>query len=394
MTGLQRSLSQLLKAFKGDVIMLTRLVADFLRAFLDLPGDSVEINSGTIILSRVRLRPDAVDGVLFLLGFPWTAPLTLVEATVDSLKIQLPSITNITTHHASVEIEGVNLVFCPQDAESDPSLGCRDRAASLLAFTRSSGLKKQLALLLSNALVTVRSVSVLLRPAPTAPVGLRVAIERITSYSTDESWNNAMNPDLKCTRRVVALSNLSLFAEGVAGPCFAEDVSSTLKITVLVEEDGLDVAAVLETSPLRLSVPASHALLLMDMFNSAFSSLLRRAGLPPQPLFLPRFPVEEVDDGTGFLCGVTTGGSTLAFHSLINGVTDITFHCDAGEVWYAQGLHTLVRDVVCTRVRTLTYCVHPAVSDRNCYGHTATVQLVCVSRRLSPHSHSCDAYNR
>lgn len=92
---------------------MSRLLTEFLGTWIhNPPKENIDIQTrkGILALNDLRLREDAVDGLLFLLGFPWASPLRVLHGTVASVVLDLP-LTSMKSKPTNVTVEGVDIVL-------------------------------------------------------------------------------------------------------------------------------------------------------------------------------------------------------------------------------------------------------------------------------------------
>lgn len=239
--------------------IVSRLLNEFLGTFIHAPpSDAIKVRllEGRLVLRDVEIRTDALDGLLYLIGFPWSLPLEIARGTISSIDVDLP-ITSLGSKPAKITVSGVQIaVRLKPDAVPDfPTKGfsadaCRAHAASLYKLFRSQAYAdKKIMRVIANACIAVSDVHVVFVEAGSVfphsrrvldvvsglPVRLHLTIESIDAVSVNESGVPAFSKEITVVRKSVRVAGIVLHVGDVpVSESFNAQCSVTLNMAVSV----------------------------------------------------------------------------------------------------------------------------------------------------------------
>lgn len=249
--------------------IISRLLNTFLGAFIERPSsDDIDVTAlkGMVRLQNLNLRSDALDGLLFLVGFPWEAPLFIASGTISSVLIDIP-LMSIGSKNAKIEVEGVDIVLgvragpafeaSPDNIRAPSADGCRRRAAALLSLFQSDGMiDRKIARVLANANVRVSNVRVTFQPPVLGGLGparepspppLCVTVETITATTTDGKWVPSFVSDVSSVHKVIALAGVTIMSNGAQ--LTPSPVSARALVSIISEVTLFYLAATVPVCP-------------------------------------------------------------------------------------------------------------------------------------------------
>lgn len=236
--------------------LISRLLNEFLGMVIERPPKSsidTAALRGHVTLSNLTLRRDAIDGLLFALGFPWPAPLDVVTGIIGEIFVDVP-VRHLGSVCATVNVKNVNIVVRVKRRPVTGTDSSQSRAAALLKLLRSDGyMDKTMVRILANATVTVTNVNITVdadeeEPAPHPSPSVRFHIDTITMHSVNEAGEPAFIHNVHELRKVVAVRNGSMWVTLPTGDALVSSpLTLTCKMTLNSNVCGRECACVRES---------------------------------------------------------------------------------------------------------------------------------------------------
>jgi hypothetical protein len=237
--------------------IISRLLNEFLGTFIHTPpSDAIKVKllQGRLALRDVEIRADALDGLLYLIGFPWSLPVEIARGTVSLIDVDLP-ITSLGNKPAKIVVNGVQIAvrLKPDAVPGSPTQGigteaCRARAATLYKLFRSQAYTdKKIMRVIANASIAISDVHVVIVEAGClfprsrrvldvlagVPVRLYLTIESINAITVNEAGVPAFCKDTAVVRKSVVATGMVLHVGDVpVSESFNAQCTVSLNLTV------------------------------------------------------------------------------------------------------------------------------------------------------------------